>query len=524
MKKRAILAFFSIIVASIPLLIIVPYTSSKNLVSKRDAARVQKSSQPNILFILADDLDKEAIAYMPNLQALLVKQGLSFQNAFVSVSLCCPSRSTILCGNYSHNTGIKSNGPIKGGFQTFYKNGLEKSTVATWLQSGGYETALIGKYLNGYPDTRLVPKTYIPQGWTQWYSPVTGKPQEQYNYVLNENGTLVSYGSASEDYGTDVYIQKATHVIQSAAAHKKPFFIYLALNAPHTPATPAPRHLGLYNNKIAPRTPSYNEADVSDKPNYIQSLPLLTSKQKNSLDILYRRRLESLQAVDEGIKTLYETLAQAKQLDNTYIFFTSDNGFHFGQHRTTTGKSFPYQEDVRIPLIVRGPNLPRNQTRSHIVGNTDFAPTFADLANISVPDTVDGRSFSTLLSKNPPPKNFWRQSYLLEYWPVGVETSKTPQSRVNYSGSEAPDLDQLRSFSPRYIQVPIPEYHGLQTSTYSYIEYSTGEKELYNLKVDAYQLNNIASEQPRLVRTFSDRLALLKQCKGKSCKEIEDLK
>jgi arylsulfatase A-like enzyme len=269
---------------------------------------------PNILFILTDDLDNASVAYMPHVKSLLIERGVSLNNYFVNVSLCCPSRATTLRGQYAHNTGVLNNDFIEGSFVVFHQRGKEQSTIATWLQEKGYRTALFGKYLNGYP--YRVPKNYVPPGWDEWNSPVRGSAYSQYNYTLNENGKLVSYGNRPQDYGTDVYTDKAKQfIIQAAKAHQ-PFFVYLAYYAPHQPATPAPRHQNLFPDARAPRTPAYNEADVSDKPQYIRELPFLDKQQQTHIDQLYQKRLRSLQAVDESLVSLYNTLKTTNQLDS----------------------------------------------------------------------------------------------------------------------------------------------------------------------------------------------------------------
>src|SRR6478609_5429336 len=267
--------------------------------STKPAVRAPSSphrARPNIVFVLTDDLDFGEVAVMPNLKALVTDHGVTFKNYFASVSLCCPSRTTTLRGQYSHNTGVETNGGTNGGFETAHAKGVEQSTVATWLHGSGYRTALIGKYLNGYPNG--VGPTYVPPGWDEWDSAARGNAYSEYGYTLNENGKLVRYGNAPKDYGTDVYVNKADAFITRSAKAAKPFFVYLAVYAPHQPATPAPRDVGQFASAKAPRTPAYNEADVSDKPEWVRSLPLMSAATEARTDQLYRRRLRSLQAVD----------------------------------------------------------------------------------------------------------------------------------------------------------------------------------------------------------------------------------
>ncbi|MGH9549246.1 MAG: sulfatase family protein, partial [Terriglobales bacterium] len=270
------------------------------------ASAKEHEKEPNIVFILTDDQRLEDINHMPKLKQFLIDEGMSFSNYFSTVSLCCPSRATILRGQYGHNTGVMTNGGSNGGFETAHRLGLENSTIAVWLHEHGYKTALIGKYLNHYPGT--MGSSYIPPGWDVWDSSVGGNPYSEYNYTLNENGKLVQYGNKPEDYGTDVYAHKALAFIKTCAEEKKPFFLYLAFYAPHGPATVAPRHEGMFADAKIPHTSAFNEKDVSTKPNFIQKLKPLSAKEINGEDAYYGKRLRSLQAVDEAIESVYNTL------------------------------------------------------------------------------------------------------------------------------------------------------------------------------------------------------------------------
>jgi arylsulfatase A-like enzyme len=474
--------------------------------------------KPNVLFILTDDLDLAEIAQMPHLRELMVDQGVSFSNYFASVSLCCPSRATTLRGQYSHNTGVETNGGTNGGFETAHRLGIEDSTIATWLQKAGYRTALIGKYLNGYPNG--VAETYVPAGWNDWVSPAAGHPYSQFNYTLNQNGTLVRYGSAAVDYGTDVYVRKTREFISSAAAAHRPFFTYLAVYAPHQPATPAPRDANLFPGAKAPRTPAYNRLDVAGKPQFIQNLPLMSPKVQTRVDDLYRRRIQSLQAVDLGISELIDTLRSTGELDHTYLVFTSDNGFHLGQFRMPAGKQTAYDFDIHLPLIVRGPGIPAGRTADQLVGNIDLAPTFAAMAAGATPASfVDGRSFLPL-AQDPASTTPWRNAYLVEHW-----REKDTSSSAGGAPQEPGDLDQSDQpvRTSRASLSNIPEYHGVRTSRYLFVEYSTGERELYDLQVDPYELHNIvATASPALVRALTAEVSALEHCAAASCRTEED--
>ncbi|HXF04645.1 MAG TPA: sulfatase-like hydrolase/transferase [Blastocatellia bacterium] len=485
------------------------------------ASQTAGADRPNIIFILTDDLDAHSIAFMPKLKALLIDQGVSFSNFFVSFSLCCPSRATILRGQYAHNTQILANRPPDGGFEKFHSLGEENSTVATWLQAAGYRTMYVGKYLNGYPQG--VALTYVPPGWTEWYSPVKGNPYSEYNYTLNENGKLVTYGNKPEDYGTDVYARKSVDFIQRMAKEGKPFFIHLSVYAPHGPATPAPRHENMFPDVRAPRTPNFNEEEVSDKPAYIRDRAPLPSSAIALIDEQYRKRLQSLQAVDDALASVIDALKATNQLDKTYIFFSSDNGFHLGNHRLAMGKVAPYEEDIRVPLIVRGPGVPAGRTIDHLVGNVDLAPTWAELAGAKVPDFVDGRSLVPLLGKTPPPIESWRQALLLENGPVNPQRRRLRRGnfRTALNGVLEPE-DSLPGRPQQRPRGAIPAYRGIRTRDHLYVEYVTGERELYDLRRDPYQLQNLYSTtDPQVRAQFSEWLAALSQCRGEDCRTVD---
>ena len=387
---------------------------------------------------------------------------------------------------------------------------------------------LAGKYLNGYPDKSN--QMYIPPGWTEWYSAVSGDAYGEFNYVLNENGKQVAYGGQPSDYGTDVYFRKAEEFIQRSAGERKPFFVYLAPYAPHAPYTPAPRDANLFFGAIAPRTPNYDEADVSDKPAYIRNLPPLTAAQKNAVDGDYIKRLQSLQAVDDGIEQIVNTLKATGQLTNTYIFFTSDNGYHLGNHRQLVGKVSPYNEELRVTMIVRGPNVPLAQTRQQLTGNIDLAPTWAELAGATPADFVDGRSLVPLMHDNPPGSDQWRQAY-------GIENGKDDLQEVDINAItvadplllEPRDQDGERkaALTPDKRKASgVPPLRGVRVQGWSYVEYDTGEKELYDLVNDPYELRNLASStDPTLVTWIGElktRVAQVANCQAATCRSAED--
>jgi arylsulfatase A-like enzyme len=463
------------------------------------AADVAAGTKPNIVLIITDDEDLAAHAFMPKTKALIEDQGATLANYFINYPWCCPSRASILRGQYAHNTNIVGNAPPWGGYETFHGLGLEQSTLATWLQAAGYRTAMIGKYLNRY----VPEKDGVPPGWDEWH--VGGNAHASYDYILNENGRVVHYGSEPADYLTDVMTRKATDVIRTSAAAEQPFFLYVLPFNPHSPSVAAPRHEGMFATTELPRPPSFDEADVSDKPAFIRELPPLNQDQIAYLEYEYRRRIASLQAVDDMVESIVGTLRDTGLLGETYVIYSSDNGFHMGQHRLIAGKDTPYDEDIRVPMVMRGPDVPAGLRIEAVVGNIDLAPTIAEIAGANTPDFVDGRSFLPLLAD---PERPWRDAYLIER--RRLEEQLIRQSEFN--GLTPAELEQTAVFN------------GIRTSDMMYVEYGSGERELYDMRTDPLQLDNtIGDADPALVAALSDRLAALARCTGEECRRLEDL-
>jgi arylsulfatase A-like enzyme len=454
--------------------------------------------KPNIVFIMADDLDYERGNWnrYPNLRAL-ASQGLTFRNHFVSNGLCCPSRASILRGQYCHNTGIFTNEGPHGGFATFRRLGRETSTVGTWLRAAGYRTVLMGKYFNGYE-----PTSSKPPGWTMWY--VGGKAgYNQFNYDLNENGTIVHYGSAPADYLQDVLRDKALSFIHGSS----PFFLMMWSYTPHGPSPAAPRHIGTFPKVQAPRTETFNEPDVSQQPEWVQRAQVMPPPQVEYLDTHYRKRLQSMLALDETVGAVIKELERTGQLNNTYIIFTSDNGVHLGQHRLGYGKQTGFDEDLRVPLIVRGPGIPAGRTIDALTVNIDFAPTLAELAGALTPAFVDGRSLVPLLDGTPP--RVWRHSLLLEHRHYNLTTA---DADAVADGDLAAPWEKVRQ----------PSFDGVRTRRWSYMQMVDGEIALYDTTNDPGEHINVAASRPSLVARLAAKTNVLKTCLGQACRDAED--
>jgi arylsulfatase A-like enzyme len=487
----------------------------------------QDSKPPNIVVIPTDDLaledvNEDSLEDMPNLKALMEK-GTTFENAFVTNSVCCPSRATILRGQYAHNHQVLHNVPPLGGAGRFRTLGGDDSTVATWLQERGYRTAFFGKYLNGYYGG-----DYVPPGWDEWYG-ISG------NFLsndLNENGYTIHY-DPDRHHLDDVLSDKASDYVERTAGadppffiSDRPFFMWIGTKAPHQPATPAPRHEDAYPDVPLPRPPSFDEKDVSDKPGWIRDNPPLSADQKRYMEELHRKRLQSMLAVDDMIGDLVGSLRESNELDETYIFFTSDNGFHLGQHRLGSGKWTAYDEDTRVPLVVRGPGVPEGEELEHLVLNNDLAPTFADLAGVDAPKFVDGRSLTPLLDGDPTREEDWRQRFLVEAVAERGAAPRPPyinESEVAPLVSGDPLPKDWRSASTEASEEwGRPWLKALRTEDHLFVEYKPSEHELYDLKRDPYQLQNIYDSVPDdLVRRLDSQLDSLRQCEAKGCRAAE---
>src|ERR687897_3082531 len=448
---------------------------------------IEAVGRPNIIFIIADDLDAASVSKVPSLTEYMADKSITFDNAFVTSALCCPSRATILTAQYPHNHLVRSNVPPVGGFKTFRDLGRERSTLATWLDDAGYETAMFGKYLNGYGK---IGRNHVPAGWDEWYGAVE-------TTKLNQNGQVVTY--EADTYLDDALSELAQDFVRRQEGEDTPFSVYLSVHAPHAPAKPALRHEGLYEGLRAPRTPSFDEADVSDKPRWVRNLSLDSAEEKR-IDELYSKRLKTMAAVGEMIGGVLRTLQQSGKLDNTYVVLTSDNGYHMGQHRLGLGKQSAYEEDIRVPLMIRGPGVPAGVSRDEMVLNNDLVPTFADLAGLPPPASVDGRSFASLLDRtrgNDPAS--WRTAFEIRHWDNKNDT-------------------------PTYENVtPVPPYRALRTQRYVYVEYEAGAHELYDLRKDPYELRNLYdSADQELIAELDSRLDALRDCAGDGCRAAEN--
>lgn len=448
-------------------------------------------AKPNVVLVQTDDLSSDLVRYLPEVQRMQ-REGADFTDYSVTDSLCCPSRSSLLSGEFPHNTGVFTNSGKDGGYRTFRRNGGEDSTIGTELQNAGYQTGFMGKYMNGYQPAATVngDPNHVPPGWNTW--DVAGEGYNEYDYQLNENGKVVKYGHRPSDYLTDVLNRKGNEFIRSSSAAGKPFYLQLNTFSPHGPFTPAPRHADAFPGLTAPRDPAFNEADVSDKPGWLRDLPAIDAQRQAKLDERYRLRAQSVQAVNDMLAEIRSTLQQTGQADNTYVMFTSDNGYHMGEHRLTEGKQTAFQTDVVVPLTVTGPGVPAGLRSAAQVENIDLRPTFAELAGAAPPPDVDGRSFVPLLHDRPIP---WRTTSLVEHH----GPNKLPQD---------PDRQRRSQGNP-------PTYYAIRTPGGTYVEYDNGDREYYDRRTDPDQLTNTYGSLPEAERnSLHAALAELRGCRG----------
>ncbi len=400
--------------------------------------------QPNIVVLLTDDQRRDTLRYLPIVRRLLVRHGITFTDGYVVNPVCCPSRTSILTGLYSHSTGVYTNHRPDGGFHAFKD---DDSTVATWLHAAGYRTGLFGKYLNQYGRD-----PYVPPGWDRWFA--THRNGGYFDYEAISDTTVREYGSDSASYGTTVPREEAVEFIEETDPDT-PIFLYWAPHAPHEPAIPQRSDRGSFSTLPPWRPTGYDESDVEDKPSYVARLPSIDATRAEEIDRFRERQIESLQAVDRAVRAIVRALRDSDRLRDTMIVFLSDNGMLWGEHRLA-GKSVPYEEAIAVPFVVRYDALVSSRRRDdHLVLNIDLAPTFAALTGAEAP-AMEGRSLLALMRDES--SSDWREAFLVEHVGNGV--------------NGAPTLCAIHSY--RYVL----------------IRYATGEEELYDLARDPFEIAN----------------------------------
>jgi N-acetylglucosamine-6-sulfatase len=454
-------------------------------------------ARPNVVVLMTDDQTLASLSSMPQTNALLAAPGTVFEQATATFPLCCPSRTTALTGQYSHNHQIVHNVGDFGGHRRL----SHANTLPVWLQAAGYRTMHVGRYLNGYEYS-----DGVPPGWDDWHGAPHSSAFNYERWRVNENGSLVQYPVADHpgEYLTDYHGRRAGELIDRAARGEQPFYLQVWFVAPHragprdaddpttvgTPS-PAPRHRDMFAATPMPRPPSFDEADVSDKPQVVTARPRLDAATIAGIEENWRQELESLQAVDEAVAQIVGTLERTGELANTLIVYTSDNGFMHGEHRAKAEKVWLYEESSRVPLIMRGPGVPAGLSDPRPVANIDLAPTIVDAAEAQPQRVLDGRSLFGLMAD---PGVWWGRDVLLE----------------NGSGANG-----------------VTPYRAIRTGRFVYAQHlATGEYELYDLARDPFQLDNLdgSPAYAAVQRDLARRLRLLRRCAGRGCQKAPGLR
>ena len=519
------------------------------VVSVADARPVGagKGKRPNILVVMTDDMAATDLALMPKVQRLLANRGTTFADAIDSFPLCCPARATFLTGQYAHNH------QVKGNFAPFGWYGMKgrANTLPRWLDRAGYTTAMVGKWLNGYGAKNAHGE--VPKGFDIWRGLLDLSAYDYYNFVMNQNGRLRTWGDKvfarklvrfakiqtengphdvgdiltrlqqqfgpppysywgkerTRDYSVDVTGRITNGIVRSQRRSKRPFFVWWSPAAPHREdvattlmGRPGPdprpphRYEQLSQSFTLPQPPSFNEADMTDKPSPVEDAAGLMSQATiDQLQLDYEGRAGSLRAVDDGVARLVRTLRRTRQLRNTLIMFVSDNGWLQGEHRITGDKFLPYEESLKVPLVLRGPGIPKNRTVEGQISNVDFAPTLLDAANVRAGRVMDGVSL--------------------------LPTARNPSKRPNRAL-------QIEALAPLFEgNIPVNAwdrpYSGVRTDRYTYVVWTeSSEEELYDRQLDPYQLNNVASDPgyATIKANLAAKLAQLESCRGAACRQV----
>ncbi|MGI9254171.1 MAG: sulfatase family protein, partial [Thermomicrobiales bacterium] len=399
--------------------------------------RTRPETRPNIVLINMDDFRRTDWPVMTRTLAAL-NGARVFPNFILDAPLCGPSRATLLTGKYVHNHGVLWNvgaQPEIAAYLAYMSNRLDRISLVRALQRVGYLTGLFGKFMNLYDGTQR-----RPEGWNRW---VVVTERGHTGVPLNIDGVTTPYPKNA--YATDVLRDFATGFIDACPVDE-PLFLYLAPTSPHGPIEVARQYRTRFEGAQVERDAAFNEADVSDKPTHVANTPPLEPAMIAHLDDCQRGRLAMLLSVDEAIETIVAKLRAAGRLDNTYIFITSDNGLLLGQHRLY-GKAVPYDMCARVPMLAWGHGFIKGEDR-RLVSNVDLAPTIAQIAGATL-RKADGMS---LLSKA-------RRDYVL------LELMTEPLLDGNG--------------------------FGLRSERLMYFEYANGERELYDLKYDPLELDNL---------------------------------
>ncbi len=537
---------------------------------KSQVALLPEGQRPNFVVIQTDDqtLDQLYATYtppggspipaMPNTLASIAAKGMTFNRYYVSYPLCCPSRVSLMTGRYAHNHNVRGNVPPNGGYTGFSFRQAATHNIATWLQGAGYRTIHIGKFLNGYGDEPFDDGKTVPPGWSAWHSVLKADTDHYfYGYTLNDNGVLDGpfgdsgswdtreYGQR-DDFGcpfaplngqpclyeTDVLTRIASEEMQGTP-ETQPFYLQLDYTAPHgdfrRPAGPEPatRHYDAFTGAPYPHgtAEGFNEGNVNDKPRFIREASYLSPTETHTYRVYYQKALESLRAIDDGVQQVVATLGAMHRLRNTYIVFTSDNGFFYGEHRLTGGKFLAYEPSTHLPFLIRGPGIKPGTSTGELASQIDIAPTILELAHAEADKSIDGRSLVPYLLD---PALRTRRPLLFESF---VETSDVEENGGGPAATPTPlatgvagggdSVNARPNQASASIVAPPKDYEGIRLGPYKYIEWPDGEKELYDINKDPFELNNKARNGNffPIKRFLQEELQRLETCVGRTCQE-----
>jgi N-acetylglucosamine-6-sulfatase len=483
------------------------------------------SARPNIIMFTTDDQTVRDMVAMQKTQALIGDAGADFPHAYASDPLCCPSRVTVQTGEYAHNTGVLGNTPPAGGYSSFN----DRNALPVWLQTAGYRTIHIGKMPNGFGE--VTNRNYVPPGWGPFaggagpssrgeFYGFLGPPSAYTGFTLDENG--IDKGYSSRDYSTDVYRELAVDRIDHhlTAFPGTPLYMQVQFFAPHDPPTPAPRHQGLFASAPLPIDASFNEKNVKDKPGWIRKIKRFGPGLIAKIQTRYQRRLETLLAVDDAVEAVVNELQARGALGNTYLIFTSDQGFMQGQHRLHQGKFVAYEPSTQVPLQIRGPGIPAGSHPRPLVWNGDITSTILQMAGAQPGLPQDGRSLLPY-AENQELKS--TRPLLFETGPPGTafEPGSTAAAKAGHRVKLSKYVKNLDMDHTAQIAraITAPRYRAIRTGRYLLVKYGDGSREMYDVPRDRLELKSVY-KNPRYfpVRKFLlKHLARLTRCLGPAC-------